>query len=150
MANIFFQEETTVIQEDIPGAAAIQVTNQNSQAELEQIAQRLNLQGELDPQTGIFYNTQSSSDNPSVDNMTQSQIVVSSGGKSFDLLSSSLEQAQINLDSYQFLEEDILTEKATIETVTVDHPGTEVVGKVYSRNDDPMNKPCVFTMPLVW
>lgn len=119
--------ETTVIQEEIPGAA-IQVSNQNSQSELEQIAQRLNLQGELDPQTGIFYNTNSSTDNSSLSSsdITQSQIVVSAGAKSFDLLSSSLEQAQINLDSYQFMEEDILTEKVTTEAVG--QPGTEVVG----------------------
>ncbi|CAG2251967.1 unnamed protein product [Mytilus edulis] len=118
--------ETTVIQEEIPGAA-IQVSNQNSQSELEQIAQRLNLQGELDPQTGIFYNTNSSTDNSSSSSsdITQSQIVVSAGAKSFDLLSSSLEQAQINLDSYQFMEEDILTEKVTTEAVG--QPGTEVV-----------------------
>lgn len=119
--------ETTVIQEEIPGAA-IQVSNQNSQSELEQLAQRLNLQGELDPQTGIFYNTNSSTDNSSSSSsdITQSQIVVSAGAKSFDLLSSSLEQAQINLDSYQFMEEDILTEKVTTEAVG--QPGTEVVG----------------------
>lgn len=52
----------------------------------------------------------------------------SSAAKSFDLLSSSLEQANINLDSYQFMEEDILAEKVAA-VAAANQSSTEVVGK---------------------
>lgn len=75
-------------------------------------AQKLGLSGELDPQTGIFY-TVSTSGQDGATETTHVTVETTQGAaaKTFDLLSSSLAQAQIDLDPYQFVEEDVLTSK---------------------------------------
>lgn len=97
-----------------------EITSQN---ELEQIARNLNLQGELDPQTGIFYTVTNAAGQTETRRLTTEPKVVTEsnpqgeatpGSKAYDLLSSSLAQAQIDLDPYQFIEEDVhvLTDKS--------------------------------------
>lgn len=83
----------------------------------------MNLQGELDPQTGIFYTVTNAAGQTETRRLTTEPKVVTEsnpqgeatpGSKAYDLLSSSLAQAQIDLDPYQFIEEDVhvLTDKS--------------------------------------
>ncbi|XP_060078730.1 BRCA2-interacting transcriptional repressor EMSY-like [Ylistrum balloti] len=94
---------------------------EGSQSELEHLAPGLNFQGELDPQTGIFYTVAATSGTDTVvvstPSLDRTQLDTSTTGtKTFDLLSSSLAQAQIDLDPYQFIEEDVLVEKPDIQS----------------------------------
>lgn len=108
-----------------------EITSQN---ELEQIARNLNLQGELDPQTGIFYTVTNAAGQTETRRLTTEPKVVTEstpqgeatpGSKAYDLLSSSLAQAQIDLDPYQFIEEDVLAVKSPTGSQT----NTGIVGK---------------------
>ncbi|OWF47165.1 BRCA2-interacting transcriptional repressor EMSY-like [Mizuhopecten yessoensis] len=90
---------------------------EGSQPELEHLAHGLNFQGELDPQTGIFYTVAATSGSDTVvvstPSLDRAQLdAATPGTKTYDLLSSSLAQAQIDLDPFQFIEEDVLVEKA--------------------------------------
>nr|XP_011431725.2 BRCA2-interacting transcriptional repressor EMSY isoform X3 [Crassostrea gigas] len=112
--------EGNVVIETVNTSQGSEITSQN---ELEQIARNLNLQGELDPQTGIFYTVTNAAGQTETRRLTTEPKVVTEsnpqgeatpGSKAYDLLSSSLAQAQIDLDPYQFIEEDVhvLTDKS--------------------------------------
>lgn len=112
--------EGNVVIEAVNTSQGSEITSQN---ELEQIARNLNLQGELDPQTGIFYTVTNAAGQTETRRLTTEPKVVTEsnpqgeatpGSKAYDLLSSSLAQAQIDLDPYQFIEEDVhvLTDKS--------------------------------------
>ncbi|XP_062578349.1 BRCA2-interacting transcriptional repressor EMSY-like [Saccostrea cucullata] len=115
------QESTSdgnVVIETVNTSQSSEIATQN---ELEQIARNLNLQGELDPQTGIFYTVTNAAGQTETRRLTtESKVVTESapqgeatpGSKAYDLLSSSLAQAQIDLDPYQFIEEDVLSDKS--------------------------------------
>lgn len=60
--------------------------------------------GDLDPQTGMFF-VQKGGNISGIKITDGQQVVVSSDGKKYDLLSSSLAQAQIDLDPFQFIED---------------------------------------------
>ncbi|XP_078310623.1 uncharacterized protein LOC111136248 isoform X2 [Crassostrea virginica] len=107
-----------VVIETVNSSQGSEITSQN---ELEQIARNLNLQGELDPQTGIFYTVTNAAGQTETRRLTTEPKVVTEstpqgeatpGSKAYDLLSSSLAQAQIDLDPYQFIEEDVLAVKS--------------------------------------
>ncbi|XP_048746376.2 BRCA2-interacting transcriptional repressor EMSY-like [Ostrea edulis] len=110
--------EESVVIETVNTAQGPEITSQN---ELEQIARNLNLQGDLDPQTGIFYTVTNAAGQTETRRLTAEPKVVTEsapqgeatpGSKAYDLLSSSLAQAQIDLDPYQFIEEDVLSDKS--------------------------------------
>ncbi|XP_033759788.1 LOW QUALITY PROTEIN: BRCA2-interacting transcriptional repressor EMSY-like [Pecten maximus] len=109
-----------------------QSSAEGSQSELEHLAPGLNFQGELDPQTGIFYTVAATSGSDTVvastPTLDRAQLdATTPGTKTFDLLSSSLAQAQIDLDPYQFIEEDVLVEKADSQSdVPTDDQTTDI------------------------
>lgn len=124
--------EESVVIETVNTAQGPEITSQN---ELEQIARNLNLQGDLDPQTGIFYTVTNAAGQTETRRLTAEPKVVTEsapqgeatpGSKAYDLLSSSLAQAQIDLDPYQFIEEDVLSDKSA----TGSQADSGIVGKI--------------------
>ncbi|KAK3095595.1 hypothetical protein FSP39_016479 [Pinctada imbricata] len=125
------QDSNTVTSVEPNVHVEVQPTNPHStHSELEQIARNLNLQGELDPQTGIFYTVTNAQGQTETRRMTadESHVTVESStgdtnptSRTYDLLSSSLAQAQIDLEPYhQFIEEDVhvLPEKSISDSET--------------------------------
>lgn len=119
-----------------------QNSGEGSQPELEHLGPGLNFQGELDPQTGIFYTVAATSGSDTVvastPSLERTQLdAPTQGAKTFDLLSSSLAQAQIDLDPYQFIEEDVLVEKtdSQAEVPTDQQPAIETTAVPTDSSD---------------
>lgn len=87
---------------------------------------------DLDPQTGMFYVEKGGTVSGIKVNTDGQQVIVSTEGEGkgkYDLLSSSLAQAQIDLDPFQFIENgsqgNSVTDKATSATVIHKVPSNE-------------------------
>lgn len=90
--------------------------------------------GDLDPQTGMFYVQKAGVISGIKITDGQQQVVVSSSegdSKKYDLLSSSLAQAQIDLDPFQFIEDGNQGNK----NVTVESSSSASVGQEVSSSD---------------
>lgn len=95
--------------------------------------------GELDPSTGVYYSSGSSSPRsklPSAAPPKEETIIIEHSPRvqqshQQDFLSSALTQAQIDLDPYQFIEEDP-AKVVTSETAAPPHQGVPLVSLLFS------------------
>ncbi|XP_060563339.1 BRCA2-interacting transcriptional repressor EMSY-like [Ruditapes philippinarum] len=117
--------------------------------------------GDLDPQTGMFY-VQKGGTISGIKIADGQQVIVSGDGdaKKYDLLSSSLAQAQIDLDPFQFIDDGnqgnktvessssapVLNEVLTTETVSTEsNVGSSLLG---SSSDSMLIQKVVGTSPI--
>lgn len=118
------------------GSVSVQLTNATDFSNLTSLNQEV--LGELDPQTGIFY---ASSHDTMIPTRQAGQVSMVQLGSSthtvfankeqilhkpVDFLSSALTQAQIDLDPYQFVEEDEATQAVRLAAATASRQATGV------------------------
>ena len=122
----YFQSQSSVLSDagetTDSGDTAASTPQASSGTEMEHIGPQLNrelLHGELDPQTGLFYAV-SKLQSANQEGIPQTTVLMPRIStrvgdlKTLDLLSSSLAQAQIDLDNYQFIEEDLSGDKTDL------------------------------------